>query len=281
MMAKYLQKLYPHLYTVEEKGDTTFPVKGFSFDRRIQYSESRNGVYAIMCPHCYDLRLFSISHVLDFNQHYDDDFYTIADFSVGLFVRYICKCGSVVENHGEFIDPNIAPMISTLNTKGYHTRYCCEGHPSLLDDYNYTHAYIEFKNVEQMDLVIKNHPLPLESGWIVSKSDREKRDAFVIRYIGDQTDSIIDRLGPLGEWIDSLDEWHNDLFTVKEDPNESTYWEGTTDSIRKYFKSENLSEALKTFDSMISMSTDRNPITKRLRRISKEEYEEMCTNEKL
>ena len=272
MMAKYLQKLYPHLYTVEEKGDITFPVKGFSFDRRIQYSESRNGVYAIMCPHCYDLRLFSISHVLDFNQHYDDDFYTIADFSVGLSVRYVCKCGSVVENHGEFIDPNIAPMISTLNTKGYHT---------LLDDYNYTHAYIEFKNADQMDLVMKNHPLPFESGWIVSKSDRKKRDAFVIRNIGNQTDSIIDRLGPLGEWVDSLDEWHNDLSTVKEDPNKGTYWEGTTDSIRKYFKSENLSEALKTFDNMISMSSDRNPITKRLRRISKEEYEEMCTNEKL
>lgn len=94
-------------------------------------TEKRSGHVYIMCPHCYTITLIEIdiSYIIT----------STNEENVTLYLQYrkFCKvCKRWVE--GIEIDYNLGKVISMLNTKGYHTLYCCEGHGK-------TTPYIYFK----------------------------------------------------------------------------------------------------------------------------------------
>ena len=277
------EKFYPHLHTIEESNENrVLHVNAREYGERIHYYESFNGIFALMCPECFSLRYFRVNSNLKIDQHEDDSIFTISDFLVSLNISYVCKCRCSVESNGEFMDPNIAPIISLLNKKGYHTKHCCEGHPDLLGEYRYSCAYVEFVDQNQMTSIIKSNPLP--TGWKVSNEDSYDQLSFVIRYIGGVNDPPEVKLEPLRQWVDNLFTWPGDKFRVvnnDENFDPSTAWVGTTDTISIRFKASDLTEAIKIFDYFIANSGNPNPITKNLRRITKEEYEEMSASEKL
>lgn len=99
------------------------------------------------------------------------------------------------------VDELIAPVISILNKKGYHTEYCCSGHMVGIytNDYGIPNddCYIKFKNYHDFKVI--------PDGF-----DYDVGDIYTIRkyYIGDSLSvyySILETMKDLLEWAINLD----------------------------------------------------------------------------
>lgn len=119
------------------------------------------GMVALMCPEC-----FHIIELYTFNNKSVELLSkNIEDFSVDNSYYATCpKCG--IHNNFIELDINIAQIINILNTKGYYTAYCCEGH---LEDNTFSPSYIYFYLWDDVE-VLNNYPLP--DGWNMPADDK-------------------------------------------------------------------------------------------------------------
>ena len=119
----------------------------------------RMGEVKVMCPDCYQLYEIRIMY----NMVYDDSEIGYLDSTIKYNGE--CRCGY----YGPLIelDVNIAKTIQILNLKGYHTKFCCEGHLSYDDDEQkeiVAGPYIYFEDSVSKDILTK-YPLP--NSWVV------------------------------------------------------------------------------------------------------------------
>ncbi|MBZ9622990.1 hypothetical protein G9F71_008990 [Clostridium sp. FP2] len=102
------------------------------------------------------------------------------------------------------VDEFLAPIISTLNKKGYKTEYCCSGHLNDIDfgGFNTPNAdcYIIFK---------KNYSIldNLPSGFLVETNINRDNKAITIRKYYTKENrfyEIMDTMKELYEWVNSI-----------------------------------------------------------------------------
>ena len=122
------------------------------------------------------------------------------------------ECGKTVFVDN-FIDPNILPILTALNRKGFVTEFSCEGHVERVEDNDFEQsvAYIKFKHPEQR-AVLERYPLisPWEDGSerniIVDKEIIEQ--VFIID-CPDTSTTIRSRMAALRRWANGLPSWDN------------------------------------------------------------------------
>lgn len=193
------KRFFPHLHTIDQNGHP------YCSDDN-SYHESFNGVYALMCQACFRLHYFEVNSISFIRQLSLEEPSFLYDLTSSMEVRFMCMCGHEVRSDGNFMDPNIAPIIVALNEKGYWTRFCCEGHPEICGEYTYSSGYIMFVDGKLMSSLINDHPLP-ENWKVDTLSESEEvyyKDALVIKYVGGHLDPPEIKLEPLKAWIDSL-----------------------------------------------------------------------------
>lgn len=124
--------------------------------------ETETGDIALMCPKCFHMIETKISYSKIINASYND----ISCFSTNNQWYGICtKCGESVKF--EEIDANLAKTMNILNTKGYYTAFCCEGHigKDIYGDSSFSNPYIYFYFWEDAK-VLETYPLP--DTWYIS-----------------------------------------------------------------------------------------------------------------
>lgn len=193
------KNFFPHLHIVDQGAMHPY------YSDVNMYRESYNDIYALMCEGCFRLHYFEVNYSSFIKQVSDTNY--LFDLTSSLEVSFRCMCGHEVKNDGNFMDPNIAPIIAELNRKGYWTRYCCEGHPELCGDYIYSRGYIMFINGKIMSEVIHQYPLPKK--WKVDESVKDDpanyyKDGLIINYTGKNLDPPEVKLSPLLDWVDFL-----------------------------------------------------------------------------
>jgi hypothetical protein len=88
------------------------------------------------------------------------------------------ECGEKYTTTDDPLDPNIAPIISMLNRKGYETLFSCEGHKYPYNNETCpSQFYIYFKEFKYIKLVEK-YPLP---GLFSIEDYDTESNKFVIR----------------------------------------------------------------------------------------------------
>lgn len=123
-------------------------------------TEKINGIAAYMCPKCYQ-----ISYVNVYNAVITTDFLHYS----GIYTRIKCdNCGYEYIGY-DCLDPNIAPILSILNMKGYRTKYSCSGHWYKDGDGKYSRGYIYFSTVLLYKDILDKHPLPC--GFYIDEND--------------------------------------------------------------------------------------------------------------
>lgn len=115
--------------------------------------EKISGDGAFMCPVCKSISYLKMKSNIDL-QNVDHP-----ECEILFGVTYQITCYSC---HSEFtaddpMDPNIAPIISLLNKKGYQTKFCCEGH-SVNDNKPGSLFYIFFKDTGYYDHIENSLP---------------------------------------------------------------------------------------------------------------------------
>lgn len=158
---------------------------------------SNTGGTSLMCPECFHVIETDIISIKTINNHK-----SIEDFSAEDKYYGVCpNCKKYVN----FInmDVNMAEIINILNTKGYYTVFCCEGH---IESYitngpkGFSSPYIYFY-LWSDSKVLKTNPLPDE--WYITKQD-EECEIFVIRdHIIEEVPDSINKIEEYVEWIES------------------------------------------------------------------------------
>ena len=133
------------------------------------------GIMALMCPRCFNIVETAIAYSKSVCDILDkiEDFHTVNE--------YYGTCPNCKESvKFEQLDGTIGRIINILNTKGYYTAFCCEGHIEP-DEYDavegFANPYIYFYFWDYTD-VLKTNPLP--STWYINDSDKECK-IFCIR----------------------------------------------------------------------------------------------------
>ena len=151
-------------------------------------NETYTGPGGLICPKCGNGSVHFFDHVKRGHQTQEIHIHCLdCDFQ--------CNISSI-----NIIDPNITKAISSLNRKGYKTRFSCEGHP---DDTKYGGtAYIEFVDAS-LKQIVKEHPLP--SPWFLGVGGFDIY-RFVIRAheVDCQKEDWDERCERITEWADSL-----------------------------------------------------------------------------
>lgn len=161
----------------------------------IKIHDEQIGYVGLMCPRCFNFDIITIHNKVSYiNTQYSlnnkEYVTTVAD------IKYKLKC-PVCSTRDYFIeiDPNIVEAISLLNKKGYHTKYCCEGHKTG----TYHNGYIYFKSD---DISKYLHTLPL-TWYLDTYSDIPYMgDGCIIRAINSpyKDEAIRD----ISEWVETL-----------------------------------------------------------------------------
>ena len=181
-----------------------------------------NGIGAFMCPYCYNTNYCMISYNINFTKviiplskdNFKSDETTryssiIPQISYGIECE---ECSGIFSAY-DIIDPNIAPIISILNKKGYKTKFCCEGHntdtyanienPENKIEYNESEAYIVFINDDYITSKIKSSVIP--DPWFLDL-DRFDDGSCCISCNHHDNEYLDYRLSTIKAWAESLDD---------------------------------------------------------------------------
>lgn len=172
-----------------------------------EWEECGYGDYiGLMCPHCYCYVIVRadnrqrIYHI-DGSRHPDakpgqielGTGKPVPDFKIlpSRSYHWVCpECG-VDLDQVDHIDPNIVPIISLLNKKGYETEFCCEGHEDVMTS--------DYSHVSEEDLNEIDYSFPY------------------IKFIDPKLRWITDRVPLLGPWSRDESSSNYDLY-VGADP---------------------------------------------------------------
>ena len=130
------------------------------------------GNIALMCPECFHMIETNISSTKIINNIDKPNNFTTCN-------EYYGFCPNCKESvRFDTIDINMMQIISVLNTKGYYTAFCCEGHIDP-DDYDgiegFRTPYIYFYFWKDSEILNTN---PLPDDWHI---DDEECEVFCIR----------------------------------------------------------------------------------------------------
>ena len=167
-----------------------------------RYSIEQDGYFAIICPKCFKV------YTLKMKSSIDLEFSSSKRNNLLYYYPEIilqCDCGHEIHTKNIF-DPNIAPIIAILNSKGYYTTFSCEGHSLLLRQISkkpreaYCQAYVSFLYPIDEE-ILKQFPIP--APWFVDAKDYPQ---FVIRCKESyhRHHDIKDKMRPLRKWAKSL-----------------------------------------------------------------------------
>ena len=163
----------------------------------------------LMCPFCYNIIKCKIDYMSKISVSRNiNDKKKESGVPKGINLTHSIIMDNCPKCKDEFvnmiiIDYNISEIIGMLNTKGYTTKFCCEGHDD--DDNN---AYIYFSNLKQMMEVESSIP----SSWYIDIGDL-KNGIFIIRR--DTNDDKDIALLELLEWVQNLPDISNNCYTAK------------------------------------------------------------------
>lgn len=131
------------------------PVKRVDFSKDNWDHRKIRGMVAFMCPHCLGLTYLKGGLTINLQNEFGNDVYAEIHYKI-----QCNECGERYETTDDPLDPNIAPIISMLNRKGYETLYSCESHKYPANHSGKANQfYIYFKDVKYYKLVEK-YPLP-------------------------------------------------------------------------------------------------------------------------
>ena len=177
-----------------------------------------SGTGAFMCPICFNIIYCEISYTCTLsslimqikNENQRDRWCEIYPH-----VAYEIECPDcgIPFNAYDIIDPNIAPIISLLNKKGYTTQFCCEGHdtdqyiditePNTEFEADKSEAYVSFINDETIISKIKSSDIP--KPWYFDQYRfNDGRCSISCEYY--QKELLDYRLEKLRKWAESLPE---------------------------------------------------------------------------
>ena len=136
---------------------------------------AETGHIALMCPECFHMVKTYSSYTKIINNILDK----VEDFRTENVYYGACpNCKEDVKF--EIIDVNMSQIINILNTKGYYTAFCCEGHIEPNDytgEEEVTLPYVYFYLWEDAN-VLETNPLP--DSWYIGDEEKECEE-FVIR----------------------------------------------------------------------------------------------------
>jgi hypothetical protein len=132
---------------------------------KINWHHSKvKGTLAYMCPACKEITYLEGSYSFNLKNVNKPE----NSVHAKIVVKLTCdNCGHIINNATGALDPNIAPVISELNKKGYYTLESCEGHQ--YDDEKSSQPYIWFTS-DKIEKAIKNNPLP--EGFYIDKESK-------------------------------------------------------------------------------------------------------------
>lgn len=128
---------------------------------------SETGDVALMCPECFHMVEICISNCRIANITEE-----IEDFNIVIGYYGVCpNCKKDIKF--EIIDINMAQIISILNSKGYYTAFCCEGHiepDTYTGNEDFSWPYIYFYLWKDSEILTSN---PLPDSWCIDYDDNE------------------------------------------------------------------------------------------------------------
>ena len=86
------------------------------------------GYIGIMCPSCFSYDIIKRNIVTNIYFHEQSSQLNNIAVTTTSNMTYTGDCPKCGFTQFIEVDPNIVKAISILNKKGYHTRFCCEGH---------------------------------------------------------------------------------------------------------------------------------------------------------
>ena len=237
-----------------------YPFKRLDYSKPWHQITKAQDYLGIICPECYFPMIYR-AHVQLNIQHVDK--LETAPVKLKEIYEITCVgCGHQFTWEGQLFDPNITPILSILNKKGWETIESCEGN-KLYDkpDSNVVlDAYIRFKHPRQK-AILERIPLPwkweLDSSW---------PDDFIIRCTSVGT-TIRERMSYLRRWAKALPEIVGDYVDA------SMIESVSIEEINKLLTPEELcSEDFK--DSAATGYTDSLDVTRHYNNIARESQEE-------
>lgn len=171
-----------------------------------------SGHMGVLCPKCYAgtvLKGHLKYNVAPAENKYGDELFLFVKPKIAITCP---ECGKTVFVDS-FIDPNILPILTTLNRKGYITEFSCEGHAERVEDcFGRSVAYIRFKHPEQR-VILENYPItsPWEDGSernVIIDEEGIIEQIFSID-CPDTSTTIRERMAALRRWANSLPSWDN------------------------------------------------------------------------
>lgn len=183
-----------------------YPFKRLNYSKPWHQIVKAQDYLGVLCPECFHPIVYR-AHVQLNIQHIDK----METSSVELIESYkiTCPdCGNVFIWEGMLMDPNIAPILSILNKKGWFTIESCEGNKLYDKPENdlTLDAYIWFKHPKQK--AILDH-IPLQGKWYL---DQDHPDDFIIRCPSAGT-TIRERMAWIRRWAKALPEIFDDYVT--------------------------------------------------------------------
>ena len=196
---------------------------------KIIIEEHWRGYIGFFCKKCFHPIIWPHEGII--RDQFSDftDFLPASNITVKPHFVFNCfNCGHYQEWDG-FLDPNITPMLATLNKKGYETEFSCEGHKEAsyarYDDDgvirnidSYSHPYILFTNrIQNMADVCKH--IPLLGPWKAMSDDNVIEDNKFYINVPDENSPLIQNMAWLKRWVDLLPylddqgEFHPDMIT--------------------------------------------------------------------
>ena len=194
-LEKIEKSLFPLLQSYRDKIITDVDINGRKIDNLYHIKEHKYGYIGLMCPYCFDfiIRFINFNTTLSIENEEPTD---TSDIEMDIYNhlgyhKRICNTCNKMEVSMIPIDPNIADCISTLNKKGYLTKFCCEGHGD-----NHTTGYILFKG---KDIIKHLHSLPLtwnfDYAWILN---------YDMVRIASEASNYVESILDLREWVNEL-----------------------------------------------------------------------------
>lgn len=197
---------------MSKKKHIMYPFVSLCFFYGNRHIIKHSGYMGVLCPKCYAGTVLK-GH-LKYNVapaekgKYTDDLFLFVKPKIAITCP---ECGKTVFVDS-FIDPNILPILTTLNRKGYITEFSCEGHVERVeDDFGQSVAYIRFKHPEQR-AVLERYPLisPWEDGS--ERNTIVDEDTMIIEHIFqidclETNTTIRERMAALRRWANSLPSW--------------------------------------------------------------------------
>ena len=237
-----------------------YPFKRLDYSKPWHQISKAQDYLGIICPECYHPMIYR-AHVQLNIQHVDK----LETSPIRLREVYditCVGCGHQFTWEGSLMDPNITPILSILNKKGWETVESCEGN-KLYDkpDSNVIlDAYIRFKHPRQK-VILERIPLPWK--W---ELDTSWEDDFIIRCTSVGT-TIRERMAYLRRWAKALPEVIGDYVNL--DMIDSI----SAEELNKDLSTEDLgSEDFK--DSLATGYTDSLEVTRYYNNIARETQEE-------